>query len=81
MLGVFSCVLGFRALVTLSITRVFAKVKGTGLGEIVLVCDFGVNILVVRGVFDRLHEASFCRTERHVGVRSVVSMLLRTRVV
>lgn len=65
-LGVLSYVLGLCA-VTFFLTRVFTEVKGAGLGKVVLVCVPSVNILVVRGVFDRLHEASFDRTERHVG--------------
>ena len=67
MLGVLSCVLGSR-LILLVLAGVFTKVECASLGEVVLVCGLGVNILVVRGVFDRLHEASFQRARGHVGL-------------
>ena len=65
MLCVLPCVLAIR-IVALVVARIFTKVKCTSLGEVVLVL-FGVNILVVCGVFDRFHEASFRRAEGHTG--------------
>lgn len=54
------------------LARIFTKVEGASLDEIVLVLDVGVSVLVVRGVLDRLHEASVRRVERHVGIWSTL---------
>jgi hypothetical protein len=64
-LGALPCVLAIR-IVALIVARIFTKVKRASLGGVMLV-HFGVNILVVCGVFDRLHDASFRRAVGHSG--------------
>jgi len=64
--GSLACVFGVW-LITLGIARVFTKVECASLDQVVIIRGFSAGVFVVRGVPGRLHEASFRRTERHVG--------------
>ena len=63
-LGSLARVLDLRV-VALFLTRVFAKVEAESLRGIVLVSDFCAGVLVVCGVFGRLHKGTFRGAERH----------------